>query len=133
VRQLEHKESPHAWKKMREWIEEHVKNIPLPIKAIGTGGNISKIYDLANKSTSPFIPWEEIARLKAYIASFSLEDRINKLQLNPDRADVIIPASDIYLCAMKWANATEIVVPDVGLKDGIIQMLYEKHNKRKTN
>jgi exopolyphosphatase/guanosine-5'-triphosphate,3'-diphosphate pyrophosphatase len=58
---------------------------------------------------------------------------MNKLQLNPDRADVIVPATDIYLSAMKWAHAEEIIVPDVGLKDGIIQMLYEKHNKPKSN
>ncbi len=53
------------------------------------------------------------------------EDRINKLKLNPDRADVIVPATDIYLSAMKWAGADQMRVPDIGLKDGMLLMLYE--------
>ena len=56
-----------------------------------------------------------------------MEERINKLQLNADRADVIIPAAEIYISVMKWARANQILVPDVGLKDGVMQMLYQKH------
>jgi exopolyphosphatase / guanosine-5'-triphosphate,3'-diphosphate pyrophosphatase len=59
-----------------------------------------------------------------------LEDRMYKLQLNEDRADVIIPASDIYIEVMKFAKADKILVPDLGLKDGIMNFLYEKNRYR---
>jgi exopolyphosphatase / guanosine-5'-triphosphate,3'-diphosphate pyrophosphatase len=132
VRHLEHSESPLTWRKMKEWIEDHIQGMQMPLTAIGTGGNISKIFEMAVKKTDTSITRTEAARIQSYIAGFSLEERINHLQLNPDRADVIVPATDIYLSAMKWAHAEEIIVPDVGLKDGIIQMLYEKHNKPKS-
>jgi len=64
------------------------------------------------------------------IESYSLQERIYKLQMNPDRADVIIPASNIYLKVMEWAHATDILVPEVGLKDGIMLHLYEKNAKQ---
>ena len=63
--------------------------------------------------------------MRNYIEKFSLEERMNKLQLNADRADVIVPASDIYISVMKWAGSTEIMVPDLGLKDGILMLVYE--------
>ncbi|MDO1448793.1 phosphatase [Rhodocytophaga aerolata] len=129
VRHLEHSESPVTWRKMKEWIEDHVLSVQGTIIAVGTGGNISKIYDMAERKEGNAIPREEVVRVQTYIAGYTLEERINHLQLNPDRADVIVPATDIYLSAMKWAKATEIIVPDVGLKDGIIQMLFEKHNQ----
>ncbi len=132
VRQLEQVELPSEWKRMKRWLEE---NLPAPINdqppmAVGTGGNISKIYEMANHQ-SPTIPWEDIDRVKSYIASLSLEDRINRLQLNADRADVIVPAAEIYLSVMRWANAQEMLVPNLGLKDGMLEFMYEKHAKKK--
>ena len=59
-----------------------------------------------------------------------MEERINKLQLNPDRADVIIPALDIYINAMRWSKSASIIVPDTGLKDGIMQVLYERNKEK---
>jgi exopolyphosphatase/guanosine-5'-triphosphate,3'-diphosphate pyrophosphatase len=70
---------------------------------------------------------ESILEVQEHLASHTLDERIFKLHLNPDRADVILPASDIYLHAMKSANIQRILVPDVGLKDGIMHMLFEKH------
>lgn len=130
VRLLEGKESKNAWEKIREWINENV-NRELPLQAIGTGGNINKLFDLSSKLTSNSASVEEIERIRNYIADFTLEERINKLQLNPDRADVIVPAGDIYLAAMKWAGAEIIHVPDLGLKDGILQLLHDRIQRRK--
>ncbi|HTF81586.1 MAG TPA: hypothetical protein VL947_07670, partial [Cytophagales bacterium] len=62
-----------------------------------------------------------------FVKNYTLEERINILLLNPDRADVIVPASEIYLSAMLWGNATKMMVPDVALKDGMIQILFQKH------
>lgn len=112
---------------MQKWIRTNVKKQYGKVTAIGTGGNINKIFDLANKKVGKTISLNKVIAIRDFVAGHTLEERINKLQLNPDRADVIIPASDIYISAMKWAKATKIIVPDVGLKDGVMQMLFERH------
>lgn len=129
VRLLEGKESKGAWQKMERWIEENVDSYE-PVKAVGTGGNISKLFNLVSKTSDNATSVEELTRMRNYIASFSQEDRVHKLRLNADRADVIVPASDIYISVMKWAGASEIIVPDLGLKDGIIQLVYENLCKK---
>nr|WKN38439.1 phosphatase [Tunicatimonas sp. TK19036] len=116
-----------VWGEMQKWIRTNVKKQYGKVTAIGTGGNINKIFDLANKKVGKTISLNKVIAIRDFVAGHTLEERINKLQLNPDRADVIIPASDIYISAMKWAKATKIVVPDVGLKDGVMQMLFERH------
>ena len=130
VRLLEGKESKTAWIKIKEWINDNV-DYSMPIQAVGTGGNINKLFDLSSKLTESSTSLEEIERMRDYISGFSLTDRINKLQLNPDRADVIVPAGDIYTSAMKWAGAKIIHVPDVGLKDGMLQLLYDRSCRKK--
>ena len=130
VRLLEGKESKSSWVKIREWIEEHV-DFTQEIQAVGTGGNINKLFDLSSKLTESSTSLDEIERMRQYISGFSLIERINKLQLNPDRADVIVPAADIYTSAMKWASAKIIHVPDVGLKDGMLQLLYDRSCRKK--
>lgn len=125
VRLLEGKETKGAWGKMEEWINQNVDRSQ-PIGAVGTGGNISKIFNLVSKTSGTTTTLSEIERMKNYIAGFSFEDRQNKLRLNADRADVIVPAAEIYISVMRWAGATEIVVPDLGLKDGILQLVYEQ-------
>ncbi|MCF0050055.1 phosphatase [Dyadobacter chenwenxiniae] len=130
VRLLEGKESKNSWLKIKEWINQYV-DYSLPIEAVGTGGNINKLFDLSSKLSESSTSLDEIERMRDYIASFTLEERINKLQLNPDRADVIVPAGDIYTSAMKWAGATVIHVPDVGLKDGMLQLLYDRACRKK--
>lgn len=128
VRLLEGKESKGAWAKIEQWIEDNVDSLE-PIVAVGTGGNISKLFNLVSKTAENATSLAELQRMRNYIASFSQEERVNKLRLNADRADVIIPASDIYISVMKWAGADKILVPDLGLKDGIIQLVYEKLKK----
>jgi exopolyphosphatase / guanosine-5'-triphosphate,3'-diphosphate pyrophosphatase len=125
VRLLEGKETKGVWTKMQDWIAQYVDRSQ-PVVAVGTGGNISKIFNLVAKTSDTTTTLADIEQMKNYIAGFSLEDRINKLRLNADRADVIVPAADIYISVMKWAGANEIVVPDLGLKDGILQLVYEQ-------
>lgn len=124
VRLLEHKEAPDVWYKMKAWVEE---NIPTHenVIAVGTGGNISKLFNLIEHKVDGKASLDDLEKKRNYISTFSLEDRINKLQLNADRADVIVPASDIYISVMKWADSKEIIVPDLGLKDGILLLVYE--------
>lgn len=130
VRLLEGKESKGAWHKMEKWIEDNIDSLE-PITAVGTGGNISKLFNLVSKTSGNSTSLAELERMRNYIASFSQEDRIHKLRLNADRADVIVPASDIYISVMKWVGANRILVPDLGLKDGIIQLVYEKITNKK--
>ena len=126
VRVLERNDSPQMWQEMEQWIRQQVKKDYGKVTAVGTGGNISKVFELARLRPGKTMSLNRIRELRNMIASYSLEERIYKLQMNPDRADVIIPASDIYIRVMEWAHATSILVPDVGLKDGMMMLMYEK-------
>ncbi len=127
VRRLAHADAPEVWKKMEDWIHLHVLDLP-KITAIGTGGNINKLFELALiTSKSRKMSLETLMKTQDLVKKLSLEDRLNKLQLNPDRADVIIPASEIYIEVMKSAGAKNILVPGIGLKDGMISHMYELH------
>ncbi|GAB3993518.1 rod shape-determining protein [Spirosoma daeguense] len=130
VRLLEGKENKGAWRKIEDWVEENI-DTSQEITAVGTGGNISKLFNLASKISELETTRDEIERIRNYISGFSQEDRINKLRLNADRADVIVPAADIYISVMKWAGADRIIVPDLGLKDGIMQLVYNHLGKKK--
>ena len=130
VRLLEGKEIKGGWRKIEDWVEENI-DTSKEVIAVGTGGNISKLFNLASKTSEASTTRTEIERIRTYIAGFSLDDRINKLRLNADRADVIVPAADIYISVMKWAGAEAIVVPDLGLKDGIIQLVYSQYVKKR--
>ena len=127
VRTLEPNKSGNALEDIGHWVSKKLGKHEGPVTAIGTGGNINKIYDLANTKGDIYLSVKKLEEVREYIAAHSIEKRIHKLHLNPDRADVILPASGIYLQAMKAAGCKKIMVPDVGLKDGVMHMLYEKH------
>ena len=130
VRVLEHNDSPVMWEDMEHWVKANVKKEYGKVTAVGTGGNISKIFELAKRRPGGTISIKRVRDILAMIKEHSLDDRIYKLQMNPDRADVIIPATDIYLKVMEWARAQSILVPEVGLKDGVMLYLYEQHLKQ---
>lgn len=130
VRTLERKGNSSIMEEISRWVQGKVEKLDGPIAAIGTGGNINKIYELADRKGKLFLSIKQVNETLDYVASHSIEERINKLQLNPDRADVIIPATGIYLQVMKAAGCKKIMVPDVGLKDGLMQMLYERNLKK---
>ena len=131
VRLLEHEDKQEAWDALHQWVIAHTASIQEPIKAIGTGGNINKIFELAQpkagKRKQQRLGYQEARAMQQYLEGHTLEQRINQLQLNPDRADVILPASEIYLSVMQLAASKEMVVPDVGLKDGMMVHMYEQH------
>jgi exopolyphosphatase / guanosine-5'-triphosphate,3'-diphosphate pyrophosphatase len=131
VRVLEHNDSPVMWEDMEHWVKENVKKEFGKITAVGTGGNISKIFELAKQRPGKTLSIKRVREIRAMIEGYSIEQRIYQLQMNPDRADVIIPATDIYTKVMEWAHATSILVPEVGLKDGIMLHLYEKNTSQK--
>lgn len=126
IRMLDNQDKEETWTEMREFIRENTKNFKL-ISGIGTGGNINKLYKLSEEKNNAPMSFNKLKSLYNYLNSFSLKDRINVLGLNQDRADVIIPASEIFITVMKWANIKNIYVPSVGMVDGIIQTLIEEN------
>lgn len=132
VRLLEGTEKEGDWEKMRNWISQQKELISGDIEAIGTGGNIAKLFNLSKPAAEEkSMTFDDLFEMAAYVGSFSFEDRVNKLRLNTDRADVIVPAASIYLTAMELGGCKSILVPDLGLKDGILQMLYDRYLNRK--
>ena len=131
VRGLELQNSSEKLREMYDWIQKNVQH-NLEITAVGTGGNIAKLHELSEDKGLDELRLSEIYRLQKFIDNMSMDERIYDLDLNPDRADVIVPASKLYAHAMESANATNILVPEVGLKDGIIHMLYNKHVSQKS-
>ncbi len=128
VRILEGRDTPEEWKEMREWVAKYAFKKGEKITAVGTGGNINKLFELSGSNPkNRKVSLDTLVRTQEVLKNLTLEDRLNKLQLNPDRADVIVPASDIYLSVMQSAKAKSMIIPDVGLKDGINYYMYQKH------
>ena len=126
VRILNGEDTTEAREEMRQWVGEQLDN-DVEVKAIGTGGNIKKIFELQSGVKGEYMSYKSLKACVKEIKHMDYNERMHKLQLNADRADVIIPASSIYIDVMKSAGADMILVPDVGLKDGIMTYLYEKN------
>lgn len=116
------------WTAMKEWVKVNARKNHVT-RAIGTGGNITKIYELAGKMGGKPIFRKQIEEIVTQLEAMSQEEKMSVLLLNPDRADVIVPAAHIYLSAMKWAKVESMLVPSLGLKDGILLDLFEKHRQ----
>ena len=123
VRLLENQVTKEDWHKMKEWIIDKTSSIT-NIQSIGSGGNINKILTLLKKSKGKSVTIKEIKNVIKKIIPYSIHDRIVKLELRPDRADVIVHAGKIYSRCMKWSGADNMIVPQVGLADGMISQLY---------
>lgn len=129
IRILDNQDSQETWDDMKKWVKEITKDYK-SIYGIGTGGNINKLSRLANTKDDMPISYAKLNAIYLYLNSFSLKDRIQKLKLRSDRADVIIPASEIFLTIMKIGRLKNIVAPRVGMVDGIIQTLVNKNFKK---
>lgn len=126
IRILDNQDKEETWNEMKDFIREHTRQLK-SIFGIGTGGNINKLYKLSNEKDNAPLTYVKLKSLYNYLDSFSMKERINVLGLNQDRADVIIPACEIYLTVLKCANIKSMYVPTVGMVDGIIQTLIEKN------
>lgn len=113
------------WEEVKDFIKLKTKGYK-KIIAIGTGGNINKVFSLSKKKDGKPLSLDLLKDYHKEIASFTLEDRINIYKLREDRADVIIPALQIYINVMRWSDTDEIYVPKIGLADGLIQHLYSE-------
>jgi len=120
-----------TWVELEDWIKVNTDNYD-HVEVIGSGGNINKIYKLSGKTIGEPLTYFYLSSYYYTLNSYTYEERITELDLNQDRADVIIPAMRIYLSAMKWSNAKHIFVPKIGLSDGIIKSLYYETVSSKT-
>lgn len=126
VRKLSREARLKSFKEMERWIKKNSNKKVKNVIGVGTGGNINKLYKLARKANNISISLTELKALRAYVKEFTLAERMSMLKLNPDRADVIIPASEIYIKVLESVGSDQIMVPTVGLKDGLIYELYER-------
>lgn len=123
VRLLNDMVKNEAWQELREWICSNAQDYH-KISVIGSGGNINKIFKLSGKAMGKPLTYFYMTSYYNMLQNYTYEERITELDLNQDRADVIIPAMRIYLSAMKWSGAKNIYVPKIGLADGIIKSIY---------
>jgi len=124
IRLLKGLVADNTWLEMKEHLKTNTKSA-LPIIAIGSGGNINKIFSLSKKKEGKPLSIDLLKDYYKELSNVSLEERIRIYKLREDRADVIVPALQIYTNVMRWGGINEIYVPKIGLADGLIQSLYE--------
>ena len=115
------------WDDIKDWIKSNTKGLD-KVMMIGSGGNINKIHRLSGKTAEKPLSYIFLNAQYHFFNAMSYSDRITEIGLNPDRADVIIPALRIYLNSMKWAGAKKMYVPKIGLSDGMVKTLYYNDN-----
>ena len=125
IRLLKNMVTENDWIEMKDHLRNNTKST-LPMIAIGSGGNINKVFSLSKRKEGKPLSHELLKDYLKELSSFSVEERIRLYKLREDRADVIVPALQIYVNVMRWANIPEIYVPKIGLADGLIQSLYEE-------
>ncbi|NCF31295.1 MAG: exopolyphosphatase [Bacteroidetes bacterium] len=128
VRLINNLVDDRIWEAIRNWITKNAQPYR-KITLMGSGGNINKLFKLSNIKEGKPLSVIKLNQIFLELESLSYEDRIVKFVLNPDRADVIIPAARIYLRALEWSGGQRIYVPKFGLSDGMIKYMHK--NKRK--
>jgi exopolyphosphatase / guanosine-5'-triphosphate,3'-diphosphate pyrophosphatase len=129
IRLLNELVTKETWTEMKEWIKANTNNSK-NLTAIGSGGNINKIFKMSRKKQNRPLTFKKLLEIHDFIESFSMKERIEVLGLNADRADVIQPAAKIFLTVMKAGAIDKIYVPQIGMADGLIHLLYEHHHSK---
>jgi exopolyphosphatase/guanosine-5'-triphosphate,3'-diphosphate pyrophosphatase len=129
IRMLHNRVTEEQWEHVKWYIKTHTKDHQ-PLEAIGTGGNINKIFSLSKKKDGRPLPLELLKDYYKELSMTTIEERKHIYHMRDDRADVIVPALQIYLSIMRWAQADEIYVPKIGLVDGLVRMLYNERSAK---
>ncbi len=130
IRMLHEQIDKEYWGYFKNWVKEQTDGYK-PLIAIGSGGNINKLFKMIGRKPNKTISTLKIKNLYEVLESYTYEERMQVFGLNPDRADVIIPASKILLSVLKKAEIEKVLVPQIGLSDGIVHLLYEKYLEKK--
>lgn len=123
VRLLNNMVNDIVWQEVEKWIRTNTQDYE-PVTLIGSGGNINKLFKMSGKLQEKPLSYIYLNAQYTSLNAMSYDQRVSDLGLNPDRADVIIPALRVYLNAMKWSGARNIYVPKIGLADGIVKAMY---------
>ena len=124
IRLIKNQVTDEQWDQMKEYIKRETKAHSTGLIAIGSGGNINKIFSISKKKDGKPLSLDLLKDYYKEFSSFTVAERISLYKFREDRADVIVPALLIYINVMRWANTEEIFVPKIGLVDGLIQHLY---------
>ncbi len=128
IRMLKNKVDDKEWQRFKNYIKSETKNYK-NLMGIGSGGNINKIFSMSKKKEGKPISSEILKNYFDELSKMSVEERMIKYNLREDRADVILPALQIYNSIMRWSNINEIYVPKFGLADGLVRSLYFQNKK----
>ena len=118
-----------VWIGIENWIKKNSMKYE-KITLMGSGGNINKLFKLSNIKDGKPLSKIKLSQLFNQLEKLNYEERILKFELNPDRADVIVPAAKIYLKALEWSGGQKIYVPRFGLSDGMIKNMYKNYDSR---
>lgn len=129
IRMLHGQIDKEYWSYFKSWIEQITKGYK-PLIAIGSGGNINKLFKMSGRKPNKAMPVAKLKSLCELVESYTYDERVKILGMNPDRADVIIPASKILMTVLKKAGIEKILAPQIGLADGIVHQLYEKYKEK---
>jgi len=126
IRLIKNQVTEAHWDQMKDFLKKEMRSMTKHLTAIGSGGNINKVFSLSKRKDGKPLPLELLKDYYKELNSFSVADRMRLYSLKEDRADVIVPALQIYVNVMRWIDAEEIFVPKIGLADGLIQALYRE-------
>jgi exopolyphosphatase/guanosine-5'-triphosphate,3'-diphosphate pyrophosphatase len=118
------------WKELKDWLKKETKTLK-NFSLVGSGGNINRLFKMAQLKQDKPLTYELLNSITTEIKKHSVDDRIKLFDLNPDRADVIVPAGEIFLNIMKFVGATKIFVPKIGLSDGMVREVYKEYKAGK--
>lgn len=128
VRLLDGKvEESYMPKVIKPWVEKITQN--KHIELIGSGGNINYIFKESGKKEGKFLSYHYIHQQYELLKNLTYEERIEKFNMKPDRADVVVPALLIYNSIMRYAHATRIHIPKIGVADGMINLMFKRNRK----
>lgn len=130
VRMLLDKVEKQEWEHMKDWLKTYTLG-EHPLHAIGSGGNINKIFKMSGKKETKHLSYDRLKGIYEMLCSYTYQERIERLDLKPDRADVIVPAAKIFLTVMKTADIEKVFVPQIGLSDGLVHELYDNYIKQR--
>lgn len=125
IRLLKNKVKQSQWDDLKSELNWLVKK-NLPIAIIGTGGNINKVFSLSKLPDGEPLTYKMLKSFHHKLSLLTKTERIKEFKLSEDRADVIVPALEIYLKIMQWGKVNFMYVPKIGLVDGMIYSLYNE-------
>ncbi len=130
IRLLSNQVQKEYWKELKDWLRKETKGIKA-FSLVGSGGNINRLFKMAELKQGKPLTFDLLHGLTTQMKRHTVDERMRLFDLNPDRADVIVPAGEIFLNIMKFVGATKIYVPKIGLSDGMVREVYKEYKSGK--